>query len=176
MIKQPTFANTVAQHLPFLTRFVRKIMRGDQTAEDVAQQTVFKALSNADKFRFESGLKTLLVSIAINETRQTYRCSWRTRTVPLITEDIDLIRGRSPEVSNYNYEAKERDALVREAVSRLPQAYRCVIELCDLQQLPMSEAASQLGLTLSAIKSRRHRARQKLLPLVKSLELPSKCD
>jgi RNA polymerase sigma-70 factor, ECF subfamily len=169
MLKQPNFANCVAQHLPFLTRFVHTVMHGDQSVEDVVQQTVLKALTKADQFRFESGLKTWLVSIAINESRQTYRCGWRRRIVPLMTERVDSIRSHQVECSSNNYQVKEREALVRKPVSRLPQAYRCVIELCDLQQLPMSEAARQLGLTLSAIKSRRHRARQKLLPLVKGL-------
>jgi RNA polymerase sigma factor (sigma-70 family) len=173
MPKQQNFANCIAQHLPFLTRFVSGAMRGDQNAEDIVQQTVLKALTNADQFRFESSLKTWLVSIAINEARQVYRCGWRRRTVPLMTEDIDAIRSQPLESSNNNYQAKEQDVLVRKAVSRLPQAYRCVVELCDFQQMPMSEAARQLGLTLSATKSRRHRARQKLLPLVQDLKFSS---
>jgi len=171
MPQQPNFANCVAQHLPFLTRVVRGVMRGDPSAEDIVQQTVLKALMNAEQFRFESGLKTWLVSIAINESRQAYRSGWRRRTVPLITEHVDSVRSQQVGSSSNNYQAKEREALVHKAVSRLPQAYRCVVELCDFQQLPMKEAARQLGLTLSAIKSRRHRARQKLLPLVKSLDV-----
>ncbi len=59
------------------------------------------------------------------------------------------------------------------AVSRLPHSYRSVVELCDFQSLPMIEAARKLGITLPAIKSRRHRARQKLLPLVAKLKLNS---
>jgi RNA polymerase sigma factor (sigma-70 family) len=166
---QTTFGSCVAEHLPFLTRFVTGAVRGAQNAEDIVQQTVFKALTNANQFRFESSLKTWLVSIAINEARQAYRYAWHRRTVPLVTEDVDSLRSRQLESLNNNYQEKEREALVRKAVSRLPQPYRCVIELCDFQQLPMREAASRLGLTLSAIKSRRHRARQKLLPLVKDL-------
>ena len=167
---QPDFGNSVAQHLPFLTRFVARVMRGDKSAEDIVQQTVLRALTNADQFRFESSLKTWLVSIAINEARQAYRCGWRRRTVPLMTESVDSIRSQPFESSNNNYQAREREALVRKAVSHLPQPYRCVIELCDFQQMPMREAATRLGLTLPAIKSRRHRARQKLLPLVEDLK------
>ena len=74
MPKQLNFADRVAQHLPFLSRFVGSVMRGDQRAEDIVQQTVLKALTNADQFRFESSLKTWLVSIALNEARQAYRC------------------------------------------------------------------------------------------------------
>lgn len=150
---QLNFSNCVARNLPFLTRVVRGVMRGDQSAEDVVQQTVLKALTNADQFRFESSLKTWLVSIAINEARQAYRSGWRRRTVPLMTEDADSIHSQPFESSTNNCQAKERAALVRTAVSRLPQPYRCVIELCDLQQLPMREAARQLGLTLSVLRA-----------------------
>jgi RNA polymerase sigma-70 factor, ECF subfamily len=146
-------------------------MRGDSSADDIVEQTVLKALTNADQFRFESSFKTWLVSIAVNEARQAYRCGWRKRSVPLMTENIDSIRSQPLESSNNYYQVKEREALVREAVSRLPQAYRCVVELCDIQQLPLGEAARHLGLTLSAVKSRRHRAKQKLLPLVQDLKL-----
>ena len=173
MQKHPNFSNCVAQHLPFVTRVVRSVMRGDPSAEDIIQQTVLKALTNADQFRFESSLKTWLVSIAINEARQAYRCGWRRRAVSLVTESVDSIRSRPIESSNNTYQADERAVFLRKAVSRLPQAYRCVVELCDFQQMPMREAARQLGLTLPAIKSRRHRARQKLLPLVKDLKSSS---
>jgi len=169
--QQANFANCVAQHLPGLTRVVSSLMRGDQGAEDIVQQTVVKALTNADQFRFESSLRTWLISIAVNEVRQVYRSAWHRRAVPLMTESVDSIRTQPLESPNIAYQTNERALLVRKAVSRLPQAYRCVVELCDFQQVPMREAARQLGLTLAAIKSRRHRARQKLLPLVKSLDV-----
>jgi DNA-directed RNA polymerase specialized sigma24 family protein len=56
--------------------------------EDIVQEIMLKALAHAEEFRFESSLKTWLVSIAMNEVRQVYRCKWRTRSVPLIAEDL----------------------------------------------------------------------------------------
>ena len=169
MAEQQNFADSVAQHIPFLNRIVYSLMRGDQMAEDIVQQTVLKALVHADQFRFESTLKTWLASIAINEVHQVYRSKWRTRAVPLMTETLDADRCHLVEYPKDNYEAKERDTIVRHAVSRLPQSYRSVVELCDLQHMPLNEAARRLGLTLPAVKSRRHRARQKLRPFVAKL-------
>ena len=169
MIEQQKFAESVAQHIPFLNRIVCSLMRGDQMAEDIVQQTVLKALIHSDQFRFESTLKTWLASIAINEVHQLYRSKWRTRAVPLVTEMLDVDRYRLFEIPKDSYETKERDLLVRRAVSRLPKSYRSVVELCDLQHLPLNEAARRLGLTLPAVKSRRHRARQKLRPFVAKL-------
>jgi RNA polymerase sigma-70 factor (ECF subfamily) len=170
VVDQQDFADSVAQHVPFLTRVVRSLVRGDQMAEDIVQQTVLRALTNADQFRFESALKTWLASIAINEVRQAYRCGWRRRTVPLMTDSFDVDRCQPVEFPHHTYEANERSVLVRHAVSRLPRVYRSVVELCDFERLPLNEAARKLGLTLPAVKSRRHRARQKLLPLLAKLK------
>jgi RNA polymerase sigma-70 factor (ECF subfamily) len=167
--EQKDLAESVAQHLPFLNRLVRRLTPYDQIAEDMVQQTVLKAITNAHQFRFESALKTWLASIAVNEVRQVYRSKWMKRAVPLITENLDVHRCHPLESPNDRYEANERDLLVRQAVSLLPQSYRCVVELCDLRCLPAKQAARKLGLTLSAVKSRRHRALKKLQPLLAKL-------
>jgi RNA polymerase sigma-70 factor, ECF subfamily len=171
MHNQTNITGSLAQHIPFLRRVVSRLVQEHEMADDIVQQTMLRAAMNAHKFRFESSLKTWLTSIAINEVRQAYRCSWHKRNIPLAAEDIDLISSQTLESSSNGYQAKERDNLVRMAVSRLPQEYRCVIELCDLQQVPMREAAKQLALTIPALKSRRHRAKQKLMPLLKHLRV-----
>ncbi len=117
MAEQQNFADRVALHLPVLTRVVRGLVRGDQMADDIVQQTVLKALTNADQFRFESALKTWLTSIAINEVRQAYRCTWRKRAVPLITETLEVERYQRVEVPHHSYEANERDLLVRGGIA-----------------------------------------------------------
>ena len=70
MVDQQHFADSVARHVPFLSRVVRSHVRGDQIAEDIVQQTVLKALTSADQFGSESALTTWLASIAINEACQ----------------------------------------------------------------------------------------------------------
>src|SRR4051794_38367034 len=167
--EQQKFADRVAQYLPYLSRVVGNLTGRDQVAEDIVQQTILKALMHADQFRFESTLKTWPTSIAVNEVHQAYRTQWRRRTVPLVLEILDLDGSRKLEFSHDNYEADERDLLLRHAVSQLPGIDRCVVELCDLQRVPMKDAARKLGLTLPAVKSRRHRARQKLRRLVARL-------
>jgi RNA polymerase sigma-70 factor (ECF subfamily) len=169
--KQETFADCLVQHLPYLKQVVRGLTRNDPMTDDIVQETILKALVHADDFRFESTVKTWLTSIARNELRQLYRCKWRTCSVTLATEDLES--AGSPQVGSRHpsYQATERDALIRQAVSRLPESYRSVVELCDLQRLPLEEAAARLRLTLAAVKTRRQRARKKLRPLVASLKL-----
>jgi RNA polymerase sigma-70 factor (ECF subfamily) len=164
------FADCVAQHLPYLNRMIRSLTRSDPMTEDIVQQTMLKALVHADQFRFESTMKTWLTSIAMNEVRQAYRSKWRARAVPLMTEKAATSRSPWLECPNPTYQAREREALVRQAVSRLPESYRCVVELCDLQLLPLQEAAARLRLTLAAVKTRRQRARNKLRSFVIKLK------
>jgi RNA polymerase sigma-70 factor (ECF subfamily) len=148
---------------------VRGLTRSDPMTEDIVQQTMLKALVHADQFRFDSTMKTWLTSIAVNEVRQVYRCKWRTCCVPLITENLEGDRSLRVESAGPSYQSREREVLIRQAVSRLPEPYRCVVELCDLQRLPLKEAANRLRLTVAAVKTRRQRARRKLWPFVAKL-------
>jgi RNA polymerase sigma-70 factor, ECF subfamily len=166
---QEGFADCVVQHLPFLNRLVHNLTRTDSMSEDIVQQIALKALIHADQFRSESTVKTWLTSIAVNEVRQVYRCKWRRRAVPLLTEMLEGSRLLVVDSPNAGYQARERELLIRQAVSRLPEPYRRVIELCDLQCLPTKEVAARLRLTLTAVKSRRRQARKKLSPLVADL-------
>jgi RNA polymerase sigma-70 factor, ECF subfamily len=170
MTDKERFADSIVQQLPFLNRMVRGLTRGAPIAEDIVQQTVLKALVHADQFRFESTLKTWLASIAFNEVRQVYRYEQRTRSVPFIIENLESNGSLLIESQHATCHARERDVLVRQAVSRLPESYRCVVELCDLQDLSLKEAADRLRLTLATVKSRLRRARKKLQPFVVKLK------
>lgn len=169
MPRQVNFANSVAQHLPYLKRMARGLTRDDSLTEDLVQQTILKALVHGDQFRCESTLKTWLTSIARNEFYQIHRCKWRRRAVPLVTEHVEEYGTLQVDSLSPAYEAKERQAVLRQAVSRLPPSYRSVVELCDFQCLSLQEAAAKLQLTLAAIKTRRQRARRKLQRFVVNL-------
>ena len=163
-IDKETFVNNIAAHLPYLRRLACRLTRGDSMSEDVVQQTLLKALIHGRQFRFESALKSWLFTIAVNEARQMYRSSRRTEVVS--TLDTVAAAGANPE---RDYAAREREAVVRDAVARLPDRYRAVIELYDLQLLPLHEVAARLSLSPQLIKLHRHRARRKLRPIVERL-------
>ena len=171
MAKEETFADRVVQHSPYLTRVVRGLTRNDPMTDDIVQETMLKALVHAGNFRFESTLKTWLTSIAMNEVRQLYRCKWRTCCVPLLTEDLNIERSLRAESPRPSYQATECNALIRQAVSRLPESYRSVLELCDFECLSLREAAGRLQLSVAGVKTRRQRARKKLRRLVVTLRL-----
>ena len=164
VIDKETFVSNIAAHLPYLRRLAYRLTRGDAMSEDVVQQTLLKALTHCRQFRFESALKSWLFTIAVNEARQMYRSSRRTEV--LSTLDTVGATGANPES---DYAARERAAAVRDAVARLPDRYRAVIELYDLQLLPLHEVAARLSLPPQLIKLHRHRARRKLRPIVERL-------
>jgi RNA polymerase sigma-70 factor (ECF subfamily) len=170
MGRQEIFADCLVQHLPYLKRIVRSITRNDPMTDDIVQETILKALVHAEEFRFESTLKTWLTSIAMNEVRQLYRCKWRMCSAPFIAEDLESKQSPQVDSPRPSYQTAERDALIRQAVSRLPESYRAVVELCDLQCLPLQEAATRLRLTVAAVKTRRQRARKKLRRLAVNLK------
>ncbi len=63
-------------------------------------------------------------------------------------------------------EQRETRAVVRECIDRLPKAYRTVLVLRDIEELDTDEAAAALGVSVSAVKTRLHRARQALRTLL----------
>jgi RNA polymerase sigma-70 factor (ECF subfamily) len=72
----------------------------------------------------------------------------------------------APRLSAGLLPAAERDARVRRAIDALPELYRVVILVCDVEGLSREEAAAGLGIPLGAVKLRLHRARQALLTLL----------
>ena len=158
-------ANSLGQYLPFLNRLVRRLTGGDPISEDIVQQTMLKALIHSDQFRFQSTLKTWLVSIARNETFQVFKRSHPSRLVPLISENL-YSELPALQYSDFGAETREREEAVRRAVARLPQTYRCVVEMHDLEEVPLKEVAVRLRLTLAAVKSRHHRGKEQLRPLL----------
>jgi RNA polymerase sigma-70 factor, ECF subfamily len=162
-------SENIAEHLLLVKNFISRMMRGDQGAEDVVQQTMLKALARSAQFRFDSSLQTWLISIAINEVKQFYRSRSRWRATVAIDDNLEYFGSDSPEKC---YESAERDRQVRWAASKLPASYRSVVELCFFQQASLQKAAEELGVSVGAVKSRLHRARKKLLLSLRKRRLP----
>jgi RNA polymerase sigma factor (sigma-70 family) len=169
MTDQQTFAEDIAQHLPFLRRFVSRLTSSHELTEDIVQQTMLNALMHAGQFRQESKLRSWLAAIARNEVRQVWRSSRRTCAVPLVSEK-GIAAACVSELPLDDYEVRQREIFVRGAVSRLGDTDRPVVEMCDLQLLSANEAARRLGITVLALKGRRHRARRKLRHLLRHLK------
>jgi len=151
----------------FLAAF--SIVKNEADAEDVAQEAVLKAFRNLASFRRESKFSTWLIQIVMNEARMKLRKERRQLFDAIDeeqqTEDGSYMPREFADWREIPSEALERKEL-REALSRamhsLPEKYRTVLMLRDVQQLSISETAKVLGINEANVKTRLSRARQQM--------------
>jgi RNA polymerase sigma factor (sigma-70 family) len=146
----------------------QRITGSRDDAEDIAQQTFMKVFMNISTFQGKSSFSTWLTSIAMNEARMWKRKASRCREVQAISINTDQELAPVLEVSDPRpnaesaYGAMERETLLFSKLNRLRPATRTALEICDLQEESTSRAAFLLGITVSAVKSRRSRGRAEL--------------
>lgn len=149
-----------------LFRVARAIVRDDAEAEDVVQEAYARAFAHLAGYRGDAGILTWLTRITINEARGRLR---RRRG----TVDLDALRDEAPggaEIIMFpTTETPEADAaraqvrqLLEEAIDELPEAFRLVFLLREVEGCSTEEAATQLGLQPATVKTRLHRARRLL--------------
>ncbi|MGC2403314.1 MAG: sigma-70 family RNA polymerase sigma factor [Acidobacteriaceae bacterium] len=143
-------------------------LRNEADAEDAAQETFLKAFRNLAGFRGDAKFGTWLVSIALNEARSRIRHRAALRMESLDGPEDEqgqpspaLLRDWK-EIPSETLERKEVRDLLQKAVIALPLIYREVFQLRDVEQLNVQEAAEALGITVSSVKVRLHRARMML--------------
>ncbi len=154
-------------------------MKNEADAEDVAQEAFLKAFRNLADFRAEAKFSTWLISIALNEARGRLRRRSTARTQSLDVPEEQ--GGVSPallrdwrEIPSESVERLEVRHMLQRAVGTLPDIYRNVFLLRDVEGLNGAEAAQALGITIANVKVRLHRARtllqKDLAPRFKRLE------
>jgi len=155
------------EKLVYVTIFA--ILKNETEAEDAAQETMINAFRHLRSFRGDAKFSTWLVTIAMNEARK------RLRKVKVSAEDsLDEPKEGSEgdytpavltdwrEVPLEALERKELREKLREAVGRLPEKYREVFVLRDIEELNQEETAAALGINITLVKVRLHRARMML--------------
>jgi len=156
------FGALLTPHLTSLNRFARMRLRSESEVEDVVQQALLRAFRNLRQFRREASFKTWLSAIIFNEVIHLRR---RQATAP--TRSLHETRAAcladpssSPDVQLQRIERVER---LHQALNRLPEKYRVMIQLRDLHELSIAETARSLSLTPAAVKTRHHRAKKLLV-------------
>jgi RNA polymerase sigma-70 factor, ECF subfamily len=140
-------------------------MKNEEEAEDVAQETFIKAYRNLSAFRGDSRFSTWLISIALNEARNRLR---QKATARIVSLDEPVREGwiLSPallsdwrELPSDVIERKEIRQVLEKAVAMLPNPYQQVFLLREVEELSGNETAKIMGITVSLVKVRLHRAR-----------------
>lgn len=153
-----------------LYRTARAVLRDDLEAEDVVQEAYVRAFSALESFRGESGLGTWLTRIAVNEALGRRRR--RRKKVALESLDDPQERDRmhvipfpqmNPDVDPERTAARrEIRRLLEQAIDGLPEPFRIVLILRDVEEMSVEETAQQLRINPATVRTRLHRARAQL--------------
>ena len=149
------------------------ILQNQQDAEDAAQETVLKALKSLHSFRAESKFSTWLISIAVNEARARLRHDRVLKFESVDQSQTEEDGSFTPavitdwrEVPLQALERKELREQLQKAIASLPEIYREVLLLRDVEEFNIAETATTLGVSAGVVKTRLLRARlmmQKIL-------------
>lgn len=145
------------------------ILQNPADAEEVTQEAALKAFYHLETFRGESKFSTWLVRIAVNEARMRLRRERRVEFEALDSSPEEEANEYCPialadwrEVPSEALERKEIRSEIEEALAKLPERYREVLVLRDVEQLNVAETAAVLGVTSGTIKLRLLRARLRM--------------
>ena len=142
------------------------LVKNDADAEEVAQEAVLKAFKNLARFRQEAKFSTWLIQISINEAKMKLRKD-RRHLYESIDEGLQKEEGDYipkdfadwREIPSEALEQKELRNALTKALDSLPEKYRTVLILRDVQHLSITETAQVLGLSEANVKTRLCRAR-----------------
>ena len=158
------------RHNRGLYRIARSVLGDDAEAEDVVQEAYLRAFTHLESFRGEARLATWLTRITLNEALGRLR----TRRPSVELNQIDTIDDQGaariiflpgvrqegdPEAAAARAEIRR---LIERAIDRLPDPFRVVFVLRDVEELSVEATASHLGLRPETVKTRLHRARRLL--------------
>jgi RNA polymerase sigma-70 factor (ECF subfamily) len=159
-------------------RLVLRLVRQAEDAEDLAQQVFLRAREKWEGFRGESEIATWLHRIAMNlavdhiRRRRTRRETSLDAPLPGREEDGGSLADALPEASSSGdqvYEEHQRDLQVRQAVAELPEKYREVVILREMEGLSYEETAALLQLSVETVATRLFRARNQLKNALKNV-------
>ena len=172
--KPDAFEQIVRLHGSRLLGVARRIVRDDDLANEVVQDALVSAFRAREKFAGTSLLSTWLHRITVNAALMKLRSQKRRAE-----DSIDALLPRFLEDGHHReqfvawderadtaLERADTRRIVREAIDQLPESYRTVLVMRDIEGLSTDDTAAALGLTANAVKIRLHRARMALRTLI----------
>ena len=168
------YEELVRAHGGRMLAVARRMLRTDEDARDAVQEAFLSAFKSIDGFEGSSRVSTWLHRIVVNAALMKLRTKRRKPEqsiedlLPAFLEDGHMAAPASPwrEVGPDPVEQREVSQLVRDSIEKLPEAYRNVLLLRDIEDLDTEETARIMGISPGAVKTRLHRARQALRGLL----------
>jgi RNA polymerase sigma-70 factor (ECF subfamily) len=148
-----------------LYRVARAILQDDAEAEDVTQQTYVNAYRHLDQFAGRAMFSTWLTRIAVHEALARARRRGRFDEQEMVDdrdgEAMDALKAPGPDPERQAF-AGEIRTLIESAIENLPEHYRAVFVMRDVEGMSTAESAECLDITEETAKTRLHRARMLL--------------
>jgi len=168
------FANLVRRHHPDILGLCISMLHDASLADDAAQEAFLKAYRSLDKFRMDSSFSTWLYRIASNTCLDFLRRKGRERSQSLDSlQEGEERRVRELFAAQPEAPVSEEDAdLLERVLARLPEDYRLILTLREIQGLDYKELAETLDCSLDAVKARLKRARQRLEAIARHFSEP----
>lgn len=172
----------VRTHISWMLKVARRIAGDSALAEECVQEAFINVFHKISDFEERSSLKTWIHRIVVNQALMKLRSKRNRNEVPIddllpaFDENACRIEGpwqylATPEEI---LEREDRRKLIHSKINELPESYRVILQLRDIEELTTQEVAEALGLNETNVKVRLHRARsalKKLLELVLKGEL-----
>jgi RNA polymerase sigma-70 factor (ECF subfamily) len=148
-----------------LYRVARAILRDDVEAEDVTQQAYVNAYRHLDQFAGRAMFSTWLTRIAVHEALARARRRGRFDKPEAVDDRdrnaVDALTSPGPDPERQAFTGELR-ALIESAIEALPEHYRAVFVMRDVEGMSTAESADCLDITEETAKTRLHRARRLL--------------
>ena len=155
----------VRRYRESLVRYLHRLCRSEQLAEELHQQTWLSVLEHIKKFSPDAGggFKAWLFRIATNKANDHWRSSGRERAAK---EGMRLVVENEAPEAGAGLEATEQQEKLRAAIDQLPEAQKQVLMLRYYSNLKFVEIAAMLGCPLNTALGRMHKAMLKLKQLM----------
>lgn len=163
----PSSAKIFEEYAPRVYHLARRLLGNAADAEDVTQNVFLQLVRKLSTFRGEAAFSTWLYRVTVNAAL-SFRRKRASHQMVSLPEPLDDFGAeghhrapvhpwtRGPEQETLDNETHQ---LIEAAIAELPENYRDVYVLADVEELPSDEIAGMLGISVSAVKSRLHRAR-----------------
>jgi RNA polymerase sigma-70 factor, ECF subfamily len=161
----------VSRHKDPLINFIYRYLGDTETCEDLLQETFLRVYRNRYSYqriaKYTTWVYTIARNLALSEYRK--RKSRQMYSLQSLTRDDEEYQVEIPDETNTPdrfTESKLQDQRIQEALARIPEEFREVVVLRDVQQLSYDEIALITGLPMGTVKSRIHRGRSALMALL----------
>ena len=168
----------VSRYKDSLTNYIYRFLGDMKECEDLLQETFLRVYRNRHSYRRIAKFSTWLYTIAGNLARSEYRKRKRRRLYSLqsVNRDDEEYELEIPDETfspDTHTESTIQDRHIQEALGQIPEEFREVVVLRDVQQLAYEEIAEITGLPMGTVKSRINRGRTKLQGLLRDVYVPS---